>query len=157
MGFFVDSCIFIESFKSAGIKEASSLLELILRSGENFSFYVNAIVESEVIYLLTFRKKSKSLLSLREIGSVLDAFEFLAITEEIRKLYRELMMKHNLKPNDALILATCKFYGISHLISLDMDFKVSCEKEGIKLIDSREKLKKALNMESSGRKSIRLE
>jgi predicted nucleic acid-binding protein len=87
------------------------------------------------------------LLSLREIGSVLDAFEFLAITKEIRRLYRELMMKHNLKPNDVLILATCKFYGISHFISLDMDFKVSCEKEGITLIDSREKLKKALNVE----------
>ena len=57
-------------------------------------------------------------------------------------------MKHyNLKPNDAFILATCKYYNISYLISLDDDFQKPCEKEGITLINSAEKLKEILEKE----------
>ncbi|WP_197030927.1 MULTISPECIES: PIN domain-containing protein [Archaeoglobus] len=38
-------------------------------------------------------------------------------------------------PNDAIILSTCKFYGVKYLISFDGDFKRACKEEGIKLID----------------------
>jgi predicted nucleic acid-binding protein len=38
-------------------------------------------------------------------------------------------------------LATCKHYGIRYLISIDTDFPEPCEKEGIVLINSAEKLK----------------
>ncbi len=56
------------------------------------------------------------------------------------------MKKHNLLSNDALILATCKYYRIKYLISIDTsDFKEPCEKEGIVLINSVEKLKEVLN------------
>ena len=41
-------------------------------------------------------------------------------------------------PNDALILATCKFYGIKYLISFDDDFRGACEGKNIVLIDSVE-------------------
>ncbi len=53
--------------------------------------------------------------------------------------------KHNLKPNDAIILSTCKYYGISYLISLDSDFEKPCKEEGIKLISSSGKLKEVLS------------
>jgi predicted nucleic acid-binding protein len=43
------------------------------------------------------------------------------------------MKKYGLLPNDALILATCKFYGIKHLISLDRDFEEPCVEEGLEL------------------------
>ena len=52
---------------------------------------------------------------------------------------------HKLKTHDALILSTCKHYGIKYLISLDEDFKKPCKEEGIVLIDSVEKLKEVLN------------
>jgi predicted nucleic acid-binding protein len=56
--------------------------------------------------------------------------------------------KYKLKPNDALILATCKHYGIKYLISIDKDFPEPCEKEGIVLINSVEKLKEFLEKEN---------
>jgi len=51
-----------------------------------------------------------------------------------------LMEIYGLLPNDAIILATCKFYGIKYLISFDSDFREACGGEGIILIDSKEKL-----------------
>ena len=55
--------------------------------------------------------------------------------------------KYNLKTHDALILATCKHYGIKYLVSIDSDFPEPCEKEGIILINSAEKLKEILNQD----------
>ncbi|NPA39161.1 MAG: PIN domain-containing protein [Thermodesulfobacteria bacterium] len=47
--------------------------------------------------------------------------------------------------NDTLVLATCKHYGIKHLISIDSDFPEPCKKEGIILINSAEKLNLSLS------------
>ena len=55
-----------------------------------------------------------------------------------------LMDTYGLLPNDAIILATCKFYGIKYLISFDEDSKDACNNEGVVLIDSVEKLRKIL-------------
>ena len=49
----------------------------------------------------------------------------------IEALAEKYIKKLKLKPNDALILATCKHYGIRYLISLDEDFKEPCKKEGL--------------------------
>ena len=51
---------------------------------------------------------------------------------------------YDLRPNDAIILATCKYYGIKYLISIDNDFPEPCKKEGVVLINSVEKLRKVL-------------
>jgi len=76
--------------------------------------------------------------------NLLNSFIFLDSCSDIIKLARKFILKYNLKPNDALILATCKHYNIPYLLSLDEDFKEACEEEGIVLIDSVEKLKKIL-------------
>ena len=54
------------------------------------------------------------------------------------------MVKYGLLPNDAMILATCKFYGINYLVSFDSDFEEACEGEGIRLLKSIEEISKAL-------------
>ena len=111
---FVNSCIFIETFKEKGKEEASRIFEYLLKALFDLEnvFFVNAIIYSEVVCKLVTKKKKK----------------------------------YNLKPNDALILATCKHYGIKYLISIDKnDFTIPCKKEGIILIDSVEKLKEVLN------------
>jgi len=54
------------------------------------------------------------------------------------------MVKYGLLPNDAMILATCKFYGIKYLVSFDSDFEKACEGEGIRLLKSIEEISKAL-------------
>jgi predicted nucleic acid-binding protein len=44
------------------------------------------------------------------------------------------MKKHNLLPNDAIILAACKIQKVHVLASYDSDFFKACAEEGIRLI-----------------------
>ncbi len=148
MEFFIDSCIFIEAFKTTGTKEASNILENILRRIEFVNFYINSIVESEVLYYFGFKQKSKLKISKEELNIILKLFEILSLNREVRSCFWQIFKKYNLKPNDALILATCKYYGIKYLISIDNDFPEPCEKEGIVLINSGEKLKEILEKEN---------
>ena len=144
MRFFIDSNIIIESFKEnyniQVFKLLSELLEFY-RHGK-IELCINIIVENEVIFILIVKGKAK--FSLEELINFLDGFTFLNIEENIRKLYRKYINIYKLKPNDALILATCKHYDIPYLISLDADFIEPCEKEGIVLINSADKLKEIL-------------
>ncbi|HHG75545.1 MAG TPA: PIN domain-containing protein [Persephonella sp.] len=55
-------------------------------------------------------------------------------------MYRKIE-KYNLLTNDALILATCKYYGIDKIASLDSDFEKATVSENIKLIRSVNDLK----------------
>jgi len=52
-----------------------------------------------------------------------DRLVFLPITMEIVKEAGEIAIQYGLLPNDALIAATCKHYGISTIASFDEDFK----------------------------------
>jgi predicted nucleic acid-binding protein len=149
MEFFVDSCIFIEAFKTTGTKEASDILENILKHIESVNFYINSIVESEVLYYFGFKQKSKLKISKDELNIILKLFEILSLNKEVRFCFWQIFREYNLRPNDAIILATCKHYGIKYLISIDNDFAIPCEKEGIILINSIEKLKEVLNNQSS--------
>ena len=52
-----------------------------------------------------------------------DRLVFLPITMEIVKEAGEIAIQYGLLPNDALIAATCRHYGISTIASFDEDFK----------------------------------
>ncbi len=141
MRVFVDSNIIIESFKKPFNNKAVTLMEIVLKGYMEgyIQACINLVVENEVIYLLIFKKKSG--LEFKGLVKFLDGFTFLEINQDIRYLCRGFIEEYNLKPNDSLILATCKHYGIPYLISLDEDFKTACEREGIVLIDDADKLK----------------
>ena len=146
MEFFIDSNIVIETFKEDYNQEAFEILDILLSlisKGLQVNCYINGIVESEVTFQLIF--KGKSSLGKEELKSVLLIFRSLEVGENVRNLFWEYMREYNLKPNDALILATCKHYGVPHLISLDSDFREACEKEGIVLVDSPKKLREILS------------
>ncbi len=64
---------------------------------------------------------------------MLDSFAMLDLTKEIVKTAERYILSFKLLPNDALILATCKYYGVD-LASLDEDFEECCKVEGIKII-----------------------
>ena len=114
-----------------------------------FKLYSNAVVFSEVfmVYIKALTgKKSYELKrnpeliierkgELEELFLLFEIFEGLEINKEVRNLAFEIMKRYGLLPNDALILATCKFYGVKHLISFDTDFRESCKKEGIELME----------------------
>nr|MDO8082687.1 PIN domain-containing protein [Candidatus Freyarchaeota archaeon] len=55
------------------------------------------------------------------------------------------MKNYGLLPNDALILVTCKFYGIRYLISFDEDFRRACEEEKIILLENINKIEEISN------------
>ena len=47
----------------------------------------------------------------------------LQINFKVLKIMREIVKKYRLLPNDALIAATCKYYGIKKIATFDDDFK----------------------------------
>ncbi|NPB06212.1 MAG: PIN domain-containing protein [Aquificae bacterium] len=138
MRFFIDSSIIIEGLKNND--RAVSLLQQI-KELDKKELAINEVVWSEVVYQLVIKRK----LDPYSTFGFLRNFDFLFVNREVLSYAERFVDKHNLKPNDALILATCKHYKVSYLLSLDEDFKEPCEKEGITLIDSAEKLKRALS------------
>ena len=46
----------------------------------------------------------------------------------------ELMRKHNLLPNDAIILVTCLVFDVDNLGTLDNDLKNAGKKEGLNVL-----------------------
>jgi len=140
MKFFIDSNIIIESLKEDGLKEAYEILNTLIHF--RVIPFINFIVLNETIFILCYKRK---LLNLKEVLNFLSNFIKLSLNESIEQMAINYMETYNLKPNDALVLATCKHYNIPYLLSLDEDFKEACEKESLTLIDSVEKLKRVLN------------
>jgi predicted nucleic acid-binding protein len=136
--FFLDSSFIIELLKNNKIAKD---INNCLIDARNILLVYNHIVLSELVYQLYFKRKY----NWQIIEEILKEFDLLELNKEIGSLSLEYIYKYNLKPNDALILATCKHYGIKYLISLDEDFKKPCKEEGIVLIDSVEKLKEVLD------------
>jgi len=114
--------------------------------------YSNSIVFSEVlmVYLRALtgerpytlkhnpniiRKLSEELL---DFSRLFELFLDLEINRAVETLAVEYMIKYDLLPNDALILATCRFHDVKYLISFDGDFANACEGEGISLISDPE-------------------
>ena len=126
----------------------------LLEIREKFILYTNSIVFSEtlMVYLRALTgeraytlKHNPELIKgheseLREFLTFFELFRELEINRSIETLAVEYMVKYGLLPNDAIILATCKFYGIKYLISLDSDFEGACEGEGIRLLRSSEEI-----------------
>ena len=100
--------------------------------------YINSIVYSEVIYIaikLLTRKKAYELKENPEsIKNAIKAiskhaefiqtyFKELEINDKVKQIAIEIMKEYGLLPNDALIAATCKYYGIDVILTFDEDFK----------------------------------
>ncbi len=141
---FIDSSIFIENFK--GNTTAKEILEL---ATDKFDVYINSIVFSEVLFKLMVLKSGKSILTiksqnlisslikeLKNYSELLLLFEVLEENKEVLNISLEFIEKYNLLTNDALILATCKYYGIDKIASFDSDFEKATITEKIKLIRS---------------------
>jgi len=142
--------IFIENFKGNTIKE---ILEVAI---DRFDVCINSIVIvfSEVLFKLMVLKSGKSILTiksqnlisslikeLKNYSELLLLFKVLEENKEILNISLRFLEKYSLLTNDALILATCKYYGIDKIASLDSDFEKATISENIKLIRSVNDLK----------------
>ena len=124
---FIDSSVIIE-YQKENIK---AVLLLEKESETKNIFYINPIVVSEVAYIL----KKKLKFEVEEIVEILKGLQILPIGKEIVQIAYKYMQQYNMKPNDAIISATCKYYKIPDLMSIDNDFKNVCKNEEINLIN----------------------
>ncbi|ASJ06992.1 type II toxin-antitoxin system VapC family toxin [Thermococcus pacificus] len=136
----VDSSVLIEYFK--GNERAVKLLE----SFENADvvLHINDVVFSEVVYILLGHYLGRSPRAMKgnpeklppeneEVFKVLKAFGFIPVEQSTVFKAMTLIQKYAMLPNDALILATCVEHDFS-LVTLDEDFKLPSEKEGVQTI-----------------------
>lgn len=72
---------------------------------------------------------------------MLPGIQFLNHTAEISNFTIDFVKQFNLLPNDALILATCKFYDLKYLASFDSDFDEPCSILGIRIFNDETDLK----------------
>jgi len=137
---FVDSSILVGL--NLGDENAKDLTKKLIESGE--TLVINPIVYSEtafkVMLTLAFQDGFKGVYDLRKnldkyswvYAKVVKSIEtlmkagFLKMVEinwDIIKLSAELGEKYHLLTNDAIIIATCKHYGIKKIATFDEDFE----------------------------------
>ncbi len=141
MKVFVDSSVLVEFVK--GNERAKEILNRLLEL--DAEVYINDIVFSEFVFHYISLKSGLSPLTMKgkkEVGKYInerdpkefiDQFRVLDVNESIINMAYDLIRKYSLLPNDAIILATCKFHEIELLVSLDRDFEEVCRLEGLKL------------------------
>jgi len=128
---FVDTNILVRHL--AGDQKAKKLIDQI-EIGE-IRGYINQIVVSEVVFVymrLLTKLDAKTLKRNHEIICKIDlepVYEILSIFVELQSSNlitvesRKIMSRYGLLPNDALIAATCKHYGIRKIATFDEDFR----------------------------------
>lgn len=140
MKIFLDSSLLIEYEKQA----ETELLDALLES--DHEIFINPVVVSEYLYKLLGILGGRSPMSICESGKVaetldlheteefLSGFQLLPIPDAAVPQTISMMKKHNLLPNDAMILASCKWQRVAVLASFDSDFARACSAEEILLI-----------------------
>ncbi len=130
-GVFIDSNVIVRHL--SGDFKAKKIIDMV-ESGE-IKGLINQIVVSEVLFVyirLKTGKPSRYLknnpdmlmkLNLDPVFEVLSIFTELPSSNEVSMLFHEMLKKYGLLPNDALIAATCKHYGIKKIATFDEDFK----------------------------------
>ncbi len=130
--------------------DASALLEIILwkkteilRKLSNYVLYTSVNVLEEVAFKIVyasiaddkigfFKMKEKFekessidvLISrLHALNLLKNSMLVLEISEQIFDIAKKIIAEYRLLPNDALIAATCKHYGIKKIATFDKDFK----------------------------------
>ncbi|AIG97967.1 type II toxin-antitoxin system VapC family toxin [Archaeoglobus fulgidus] len=129
MRVFFDSNVFLHHLADTK-DEATELLERV--EDGTFEGIVNDIVVSEVIYgylratsgLKPYELRKKILIidmDLKPVEELFGLFKLLPCNFGVG--LTKFIKKYKLLPNDALIAATCKHYGIKKIATFDEDFR----------------------------------
>jgi predicted nucleic acid-binding protein len=128
-GVFIDSSVFLDFLE--GKEKAKTLLE----EYSGLEGCINDIVFSEVLFVYIKAetgKKSYELkkqpelvksVELNDIVELLGRYRTLDVGEAVKSGAAGFIKKYGLLPNDALIAATCKHYGINKIATFDPDFE----------------------------------
>ena len=134
-----DTSIIVEYLK--GNKRAIDIIDLLF-GNEKVRVFLTPFSIEEVFYILAKKKKIKEI---KDVIEFINLFELLEINRNVVNEFYKLIEIFNIDTMDLMIISTAKSHKIKYLISIDSDFQEPCEKEGIVLIDSAEKLKEILN------------
>ncbi|MCK4310967.1 MAG: PIN domain-containing protein [Methanomicrobia archaeon] len=130
-GVFIDSNIILNHLRND--KKSTNILKKI--QNREIKGYINQIVLSEVLYTyMKYVTKEESYvlkknpekiknIEIRDVIDLFNVFKFLNFNENILSLVGKVISAYGLLPNDALIAATCKHYGIKNIATFDKDFK----------------------------------
>ncbi len=141
MKVFIDTSVLVEYLKG---NNADFYEQLI--AGDHLLF-INQVVVSEYLFHFVALNANKSPLSVKTSGQIAETFAdlnpydlmpgcfHLGHNQEIARDCLEIMKKYNLLPNDALILASCKFFGIDNIASYDSDFLIPGIDMSIRIIN----------------------
>ena len=134
----IDSSVIIEGLKTQSqFKDASKLLEIAIIHSRRLC--LNEMILDEVFYWLLKKKKRIS-----DYQNLLFLFNMLSFSSKLLNIWVSMIERYRLKPHDAFILATCKYYQVPYLISLDTDFEEPCKSEGITLINTPQRFEEIL-------------
>jgi len=134
-GVFIDSNIILRHL--GGDLKAKKIIDMV--ESDEFKSYVNQVVVSEVLYVyikLTTDMKSYELkkkpeivkqVELKPVLRLLSLFEELPGSSDITRIAKGMIEKYGFLPNDAIIAATCKHYGIKKIASDDRPHAVGRE------------------------------
>jgi uncharacterized protein len=147
MKLFLDSGIFIEYLKGRKIDFYEFLIQ------QDYELFINQVVFSEFLYYFIGTVGNKSPLAIKESGRLPDCLkdrnpidmipgvQVLNHNSGISQSAIDIIKQFNLLPNDALILATCKYFDIKYLATFDSDFEVPCNSLGIRIFNDKSELK----------------
>ena len=124
---FIDSSVIIENCKD---NQQADILIAKNNQKDNI-IYINPIVVSEVVYIL----KKKLKYTIKQIEAILNEFHLLSIDTKTVTIAYNYMHQYNMKPNDAMIAATCTYHKIPNLLTMDSDFEQVCNSENINILD----------------------
>ena len=143
MRIFIDSSVFIRHYY--GVETALTLLDTAINKNETAIsqtvveevFFKLLYMETKRIYGKTgkYRTKKNFIRNPEKFGLVKeyiegfliesieqDIIELLEVNEDILRDSVKVSFTYRLLPNDALIAATCKYYGIRKIATFDEDF-----------------------------------
>lgn len=136
----IDSSVFIEYLK--GNPKALEMMSSLL--SEDCELFINAIIYSEVVFLFLSRTTGLSAFSLKKRPQVvrdsgvekvlafLGQFKVAEVSDVVLETASEIIKRHGLLPNDAIILPTAKVYGMN-IATLDSDFNVPARSENVEM------------------------
>ncbi len=148
MKIFIDTNILVEYLKGKNTDFLESLL-----TSKHDGLFINQVVWSEFLFHYLALISNKSPLSVKMANEIASTFNSrnpfdmlpgvmqLSHSKSIGDEAFELMNKFNLLPNDALILATCKFNDIGFLATYDTDFEIPCKKLGIEILKNSDDIR----------------
>jgi len=128
-GVFIDSSVFLDFL------EGKEKAKILLEEYSGLEGCINDVVFSEVVFVYIKAetgKKSYELkkqpdlvksVELNDLVELLGRYRTLDVGEAVKSEAERLITKYGLLPNDALIAATCKHYGIRKIATFDPDFK----------------------------------